>query len=118
MDQITTAITIALANLAKPAIRDSYEALKALIGRKYGALKNAVDEAELAPNSPGPRELVAEEVEKARAAEDPELQAAASSLRDCATAMGISAPTTNVSVVGKHNITVTNAGVVKIAPPQ
>ena len=37
MDPITTAILAALAKLAEPAIKDSYDGLKAIIKRKFGA---------------------------------------------------------------------------------
>jgi hypothetical protein len=83
MDPITTALVAATARLAEPAIRDSYEALKALIRRRFGAdgaLASAVQELEAKPESAARKAVVQEEVAAAGADRDAELLRAVEAL--------------------------------------
>jgi disulfide oxidoreductase YuzD len=83
MDPITTAILAALAKLAEPAIKDSYEGLKAIIVRKFGThheIVRAVDNLEKKPDSAGRKETLKEEIVGSGAVADTELLAAANSL--------------------------------------
>ncbi|MBD2473077.1 hypothetical protein [Nostoc sp. FACHB-145] len=76
MDPITTAIVASVANLSKDVIKDSYGALKATLKKKFGEksdLVNAVDGLEKKPDSEGRKATVQEEVEIAKANDDPEL---------------------------------------------
>ena len=69
MDPITTAIIAALANLSKDAIKDSYNALKSALKKKFGSqsdLVDAVDKLEKKPDSEGRKAMLQEEVEIAK----------------------------------------------------
>jgi disulfide oxidoreductase YuzD len=83
MDPITTAVLAALAKLAEPAIKDSYEGLKTIIVRKFGAhheVVRAVDNLEKKPDSAGRKETLKEEIVGSGAVADTEILAAANSL--------------------------------------
>ena len=83
MDPITTAILAALTKLAEPAIKDAYEALTALIKKKFGAhheVSQAVESLEKKPDSVGRRETLKEEIVSSGAAADAEILASACSL--------------------------------------
>lgn len=85
MDPISLAIVGALARLSEQAIKDGYDALKALLGRKFGTesdLAKAVDGIEKKPDSDGRRVTLKEEVEAAKATQDHELMQAATALLD------------------------------------
>ncbi len=61
MDPITTAIVAALAALSKDAIKDSYNALKSALKKKFGSesdLVDAVDKLEKKPDSEGRKSMV------------------------------------------------------------
>jgi hypothetical protein len=76
MDAITAAIIGALANLSTNAIKDSYEALKVALARKFGAkgdLPKAVESLEQKPDSAGRRETLKEEIANAKVDQDPEI---------------------------------------------
>ncbi|TFI54894.1 hypothetical protein BLD44_007905 [Mastigocladus laminosus UU774] len=76
MDPITTAIVAAVAGISSSAIKDSYEALKAALKKKFGEkskVVNAVNELEGTPDSKGRQVTLQEEVEKAKAVDDLEL---------------------------------------------
>lgn len=76
MDPITTAIVAALAALSKDAIKDSYNALKAALKKKFGTesdLVDAVDKLEKKPDSEGRKATLQEEVEIAKVNDDPEI---------------------------------------------
>ena len=76
MDTITTAIVAALAALSKDAIKDSYNALKSALKKKFGSesdLVDAVEKLEKKPDSEGRKGMVQEEVEAAKAHEDTEI---------------------------------------------
>ena len=76
MDTITTAIVAALAALSKDAIKDSYNALKSALKKKFGSesdLVDAVEKLEKKPNSEGRKGMVQEEVETAKANDDVEI---------------------------------------------
>lgn len=73
MDAITTAIIAALAALSKDAIKDSYNALKTALKKKFGDnsdLVDAVEKLEKKPDSEGRKAMLQEEVESAKANED------------------------------------------------
>lgn len=83
MDVITTAIVGALAGISKDVIKDSYEALKARLKKKFGEksdLAEAVTKLEEKPNSEGRKATVQEEVEAAKANDDSELRQLAQDL--------------------------------------
>ena len=73
---ITTAIVAALANLSKDVIKDSYDALKAGLKKKFGEKSDlvvAVDNLEKKPDSEARKATVQEEVEIAKVNDDPEI---------------------------------------------
>ena len=83
MDPITTAIVTATAAVGSSAIKDTYSALKALLKKKFGEksdLVEAVNELEAKPQSNGRKTIVQEEVETAKANDDPEIVQLAQSL--------------------------------------
>jgi hypothetical protein len=91
MDPITTAIVAALAagvtggasELGKKAIVDSYIALKTLLKTKFGAASHmvkAVEDLEGTPDSKGRQQTLQEEVGKAHADQDVDIQQAAQEL--------------------------------------
>ena len=76
MDPITTAIVAALAALSKDAIKDSYNALKSVLKKKFGSesdLVDAVEKLEKRPDSKGRKAMVQEEVEMAKVNDDVEI---------------------------------------------
>lgn len=84
MEPITTAIIAVLASgmtkAGEKAIMDSYESLKSLIKRKFGAqssVAKAVDELEAKPDSAGRKETLKEEVTAVKAEQDADLLQAA-----------------------------------------
>jgi hypothetical protein len=107
MDPITTAIIAALGKLAEPAVKDAYSGLKNLIFSKYKeahpSLPHTVSELEKRPDSNGYRQVLAEEVAHARAAEDPELASAAQSLLQLALPKGPQIQNVRQDVRGNQN---------------
>jgi hypothetical protein len=68
---------------AKKAIADAYEGLKSLVKKKLGGNSEAavaLDKLETNPASEGRQKTLAEELESAKAATDPELASAAQAL--------------------------------------
>ncbi|MFE3986963.1 hypothetical protein ACFXPR_20980 [Nocardia tengchongensis] len=65
---------------AKRAVADGYLALKALISRHYGVVDAEVIGVESEPGEPLRRQLLARQLEKAGAGQDPEVCAAAEQL--------------------------------------
>ncbi|MGJ6962043.1 hypothetical protein ACSDR0_09025 [Streptosporangium sp. G11] len=93
MDPITAAIVAAVAaglssgvrNAGENLLSDSYQALKGLLKRKFGAeskVARAVDELEERPDSAPRKDVLAEEVEASGAGADAEVVAAARRLLD------------------------------------
>ncbi|MFP4221402.1 MAG: hypothetical protein ACLFSH_12580 [Phormidium sp.] len=85
MDPITAAIIAALATLSKDVIKDSYNALKGALKQKFGPdsdLVDAVDSLEKKPDSEGRKAMVQEEIEIAKAIDDPDLVGLAQMLLD------------------------------------
>lgn len=85
MDPITAAIVAACADLAKGVIKDSYEALKVALKKKFGSdsdLVDAVEKLEKKPDSEVRRSAIQEEVELAKATEDPVILKLAQDLLD------------------------------------
>ena len=83
MDTITTAILAAIAATSGSAIKDSYSALKALFKKKFGEksdLVEAVNKLEAKPESEARKAIVQEEVDTAKANDDPEIVQLAQSL--------------------------------------
>ena len=106
MDPITGAIVAALGNLAEPAVKDAYAALKALITRKFGRnaeVTKAVETLEAKPDSAGRREMLAEEVAASRAANDSEVLRLAQALTERVQAAS-STSTVNQHVRGDRNV--------------
>ena len=76
MDTITTAIIAALANLSKDAIKDSYNALKSALKKKFGSeseVVDAVEGLEKKPDSKGRQATLQEEIENAKVNDDIEI---------------------------------------------
>lgn len=91
MDPITTAIVAALGagavsgatKVAEQVISDTYNKLKELLGKKFGAkskVVKAVKELEASPKSAARREVMKEEVAAVKADQDIELRAVAEQL--------------------------------------
>ena len=76
MDVITTAIIAGLAGLSKDAIKDSYNALKAALKKKFGSdseVVNAVEGLEKKPDSKGRQTTLQEEIENAKVNDNAEI---------------------------------------------
>jgi flagellar motor component MotA len=76
MDVITTAIIAALAALSKDAIKDSYNALKSALKKKFGSnsdIVDAVEELEKKPDSKGRQTTLQKEIENAKVNDDEEI---------------------------------------------
>lgn len=86
MDPITTAIVAALvSDLSKTAIKNSYNALKNALKKKFGSesdLIEAVNGLEKKPDSEGRKATLQEEVEIAKVNDDPEILQLAQDLLD------------------------------------
>jgi hypothetical protein len=93
MDPITTAIIAAIAagatagvtESAKQAVVDAYEALKALLKKKFGGhseVVKSVEGLETRPDSSSRKNVLQEEVTTAKADQDPDLIQAAQVLLD------------------------------------
>ena len=85
MDVITTAIIAALAAISTDAIKDSYNALKSALEKKFGSdskVVDAVKELEENPDSKGRQAVLQEEVGKANVNDDKEIVQLAQDLLD------------------------------------
>ncbi len=85
MDVITTAIIAALAAISTDAIKDSYNALKSALEKKFGSdskVVDAVKELEENPDSKGRQDVLKEEVGKANVNDDKEIVQLAQDLLD------------------------------------
>jgi 3-methyladenine DNA glycosylase/8-oxoguanine DNA glycosylase len=83
MDAILTAIIAALGKLSETAVKDGYDAIKAIIRRKFGKdsdLSDAVEKLEKNPTSTGRKETLKEELATAKADQDTEVTKAAQAL--------------------------------------
>jgi hypothetical protein len=83
MDPITLAVVSALGKMSEQAIHDGYQALKAVIVKKFGAegkLPRSVQELEEEPNSRGRKYTLEEQVAFASAHKDPKVLNAAQTL--------------------------------------
>ncbi len=91
MDSITQALVAALTlgvtsgatDTTKKAIADGYASLKGLVKRKFsshGEVVEAIDKLQVNPHSSPRQGLLAEEMAKTTAAQDPELLAASNAL--------------------------------------
>ena len=112
MDPITAAIlaavaagaTAGLTEVTKKAIGDAYEALKTKIAEKFGAeseLVDAIERVEAKPDSVGRQTTLQEEVQAAKADQDPDLLALADALaKAIQTQTGKSATTMIATVKG------------------
>jgi hypothetical protein len=98
MDPLTTSIVAAITagavrgttDIAKKSIADGYDAIEGLIKKKFGGnsqVLDAMDKLQAKPDSAGRRETLAEEIKEIKAAEEPELLAAAGSLLELIQAM-------------------------------
>ena len=85
MDVITTAIIAALAAVSTDIIKDSYNALKSALKRKFGSesdVVEAVEGLEKKPTSKGRQALLQEEIENAKVNDDAEIVQLAQDLLD------------------------------------
>lgn len=107
MDPVTTAFVEALAKSAvEPMVSDAYNALKALLARKFGHASQvaaAVQGLEANPKSDARKAVLQEEVGAAGADRDPEILQAA---KDLLARLGVAAGQTGVtqSVRGNQNV--------------
>jgi flagellar motor component MotA len=73
---ITTAIVAALTSLSKDVIKDSYDALKTLLKKKFGAesdLVDAIEKLEKSPDRDDRKATLKTEIEIAKVNNDPEI---------------------------------------------
>ncbi|MDJ0599285.1 MAG: hypothetical protein QNJ37_10645 [Crocosphaera sp.] len=108
MDPITTAIVAGLAGVGKDAIKDSYNALKSALKKKFGEtsdLVEAVDKLEKKPDSEGRKATLQEEVQAANAHEDTEIIQLAQALLE---KLKEQSPTQKTTTIG--NVTATGEG--------
>ena len=86
MDPITTAIVTAVATgLAQDVIKDSYQALKVALNKKFGSesdVIDAVEKLEKKPDSEARKAALQEEFEIAKVNDDPDLLKLARDLLD------------------------------------
>uniref|UniRef100_UPI00405690B1 hypothetical protein n=1 Tax=Candidatus Electronema sp. TaxID=2698783 RepID=UPI00405690B1 len=85
MDIFTSAIAAALGNLSSAAVLGAYQAVKALVQRKFGAeseLADAMKKLEQKPDAQARQQLLKEEAEAAGADKDEEIIKAAQALLD------------------------------------
>jgi|SRR6185295_13140026 len=83
MELIATAILAALAKLAEPLIRDSYDALKGAITKRFGKQSGVVDameKLEEKPDSNARKDVLREEIATANVASDQDILKAARDL--------------------------------------
>jgi hypothetical protein len=107
METILAAIVGALAKLAEPAIKDGYDALKALFRRKTGEkspVLKAVENLEEDPGSKGRRLTLEEDLAKAGLERDEEVLRAAQALLEKLGGQMAGAVTVTQTVTGSENI--------------
>lgn len=76
MDPITLAILAGLAKVSEEAVKDGYQALKAIIARKFGSgsdVAKAIENVEKKPDSSARAQVLKEEVATAKLNQDPEV---------------------------------------------
>jgi hypothetical protein len=109
MDPVTTAIIAAAADLSSTLVKDSYNGLKNLIVKKWGAkspVAAAVEAVEEKPDSDGRRSVLQEELTAVKAHEEPEVAAAAAKLIEAAKTTPAGAQVINniqQNISGSHN---------------
>jgi 3-methyladenine DNA glycosylase/8-oxoguanine DNA glycosylase len=107
MDAILTAIFAALGKLSETVVKDGYEALKAVIRRKFGKdsdLSDAVEKLEKNPTSSGRKETLKEELVAAKADQDTEIVQAAQALLEKIKALPGGKQLIQQTVSGNQNI--------------
>jgi hypothetical protein len=107
MDWIASALIAALGQFSEPAIKDAYEALKALIVKKFGShheIVQAVENLEKKPDSAGRKESLREEVAASKAGEDADILSAAKSLLESIKKLPGGQQTIEQIVTGNRNI--------------
>ena len=107
MDQITTAVLAALGQLAEPAVKDAYEAVKALLVRKFGKpsdVVKAVESLEAKPDSAGRQATLTEEIASSGAARDGELLQLAQALLEKSRSTRGGTHSVRQRVVGDGNV--------------
>ena len=107
MDAILTAIIAALGKLSETVVKDGYEALKAVIRRKFGKesdLSDAIDELEQKPTSSGRKVTLKEELEAAKADQDAEVIQAAKALLEKIKELPGGQQSVHQTVTGNQNI--------------
>jgi hypothetical protein len=113
MDPITTAIIAVLPALAselvKSSVKDAYECLKAVIGRKFGkssSIAKAVEALEANPKSKGQAAVLAENVAAANATSDRDVMKALTELVDQLNSEGLGG-----SVISQIKVNITGGTV-------
>jgi hypothetical protein len=127
MDPITAAIVASLpsvtSEIVKTSVKDAYEALKAILLRKFGpnsAMIHSIGELEANPTSKGQAAVLAENIAAAHVSEDAEITRALGCLIDELKTAGIGTPASiHVYVTGGHihGVVGSNIGSVNFATP-
>jgi hypothetical protein len=107
MDPISAALLAAITNLAEPAVRDAYEALKSLLIRRLGPGSKpvaAVESLEQKPESAGRAQVVEEEIRDSNLLNDAELVQAAAQLLELVKRSGSTRQSVQQTVKGDRNI--------------
>jgi disulfide oxidoreductase YuzD len=107
MELIYSAIIAALGKLGEHTIKDGYEALKALIKRKFGQkqdLNEAIQKIEDKPDSPGRQATLKEEITAAKVDQDEEIVKAAVALLERLKAVPGGQQIIQQTVTGDKNI--------------
>ncbi len=107
MDVISTAIVGALAKLGETVIKDSYNALKKLLQKKFGPqsdVATAVAQLEQKPASAGRAAVLEEEIRSTGAYNDADLIRAAEALLEKLSAKGGRQTIVQQTVSGNRNI--------------
>ena len=107
MDIIFSAIIAAIGKLGEHTIKDSYEALKALIKRKFGHnqdLNEALQKLEEKPDSPGRKGTLKEEIAAAKVDQDEEIVKAAAAFLEKLKALPGGQQIIQQTVTGNQNI--------------
>ncbi len=103
MDPITLGILAALGKMGEQVVADGYQALKAVLVKKFGSdsdLVTAANKLEQQPDSEARKALLAEEVAAVKADQDLDIQAALDALMKQLDASAAQGSQVNVTITG------------------